>query len=185
MSQLRTNSIVPLDGIPSGASGGGIIQVVTTTKTDVFSATLANAGASTNGITGFQALITPRSTSSKILVMVSLQTTITAGASDNNTVRAVLKRGATEICIGDADGSRKRATVGGNGYLGTGNAVFAPLNFQFLDNPNTTTEITYSVDLSHTSTASQTVFVNRTGSDTNNSSYTRSTSTITLMEVSG
>ena len=28
MSELRTNRIVPRDGIPSGASGGGIVQVV-------------------------------------------------------------------------------------------------------------------------------------------------------------
>ena len=36
MSQLRTNSIVPLDGLPVGASGGGIVQTaqVTTTGTD-------------------------------------------------------------------------------------------------------------------------------------------------------
>ena len=28
MSELRTNKIVPRDGLPSGAIGGGIIQVV-------------------------------------------------------------------------------------------------------------------------------------------------------------
>jgi len=39
MSQVRTNSIVPAGGIPGGASGGGIIQCVSTTKTDIFSST--------------------------------------------------------------------------------------------------------------------------------------------------
>ena len=33
MSELRTNRIVPRDGLPSG-SAGGIIQVVSVTKTD-------------------------------------------------------------------------------------------------------------------------------------------------------
>ena len=28
MSELRTNRIVPRDGLPSGADGGGIIQIV-------------------------------------------------------------------------------------------------------------------------------------------------------------
>ena len=35
MSELRTNRIIPRDGLPSG-SAGGIIQVKSTTKTDTF-----------------------------------------------------------------------------------------------------------------------------------------------------
>ena len=35
MSELRTNRIVPRDGLPSGSSGG-IIQVRSTTKTDAY-----------------------------------------------------------------------------------------------------------------------------------------------------
>ncbi len=34
MSELRTNRIVPRDGLPAGAAGGGIIQVRNTTVTD-------------------------------------------------------------------------------------------------------------------------------------------------------
>ena len=34
MSQLKVNSIVPVGGLPAGATGGGIIQTVTLTKTD-------------------------------------------------------------------------------------------------------------------------------------------------------
>ena len=32
MSQLKVNSIVPVGGLPSGATGGGIIQTVQTIK---------------------------------------------------------------------------------------------------------------------------------------------------------
>ena len=35
MSELRTNRIVPRDGLPAGSSGG-IIQVRSTTKTDAW-----------------------------------------------------------------------------------------------------------------------------------------------------
>ena len=35
-SQLRVDKIVPVDGVPTGG-GGGIIQCVSTTKTDTFS----------------------------------------------------------------------------------------------------------------------------------------------------
>ena len=32
MSQLKVNSIVPLSGLPAGATGGGVIQTVQTAK---------------------------------------------------------------------------------------------------------------------------------------------------------
>ena len=34
MSELRANKIVPKNGLPAGATGGGILQVVTVNKTD-------------------------------------------------------------------------------------------------------------------------------------------------------
>ena len=37
MSELRTNRIIPRDGLTSGTGvGGGVIQVKSTTKTDTF-----------------------------------------------------------------------------------------------------------------------------------------------------
>ena len=48
---------------------GGILQVVSTTKTDTFSASIAG-GAFSSNVTGLEATITPRSTSSKILVCI-------------------------------------------------------------------------------------------------------------------
>ena len=66
MSELRTNKIYPKNGLPSGAWGGGIIQIAygsydgsalsITSSTDIVSAT-----------------ITPQSSSSKILVDVRLR----------------------------------------------------------------------------------------------------------------
>ena len=37
-SELRVDKIVPVDGVPTGG-GGGIIQVVSVTKTDPYSST--------------------------------------------------------------------------------------------------------------------------------------------------
>ena len=73
MSELRTNKIVPRDGLPLSASGGGIIQVVSVTKTD------AESLASTSTpqlIPGMQATITPQSASNKILVMICLHAAV-------------------------------------------------------------------------------------------------------------
>ena len=70
MSELRTNKIYPRDGLPAGASGGGIIQVV--------ESSLSNSGATSTTSTslvetGLQATITPSSASNKILCIWSLQ----------------------------------------------------------------------------------------------------------------
>jgi hypothetical protein len=61
MSQLRTNSIVPVGGIPAGASGGGIIQVVQTQYTSSFD----TSSSTFVDVTNFTATITPRSTVTK------------------------------------------------------------------------------------------------------------------------
>ncbi|BCV08527.1 MAG: hypothetical protein CM15mL8_070 [Caudoviricetes sp.] len=55
MSQLKVNSIVPVGGLPSGASGG-IIQVVQTVKTDTMST--SGTGGSYQDITGLSVTIT-------------------------------------------------------------------------------------------------------------------------------
>ena len=67
MSELRTNRIVPRDGLPAGASGG-IIQVKSTTKTDTFSTT----SSSYTDITGLSVSITPTRSDSKILIFVTV-----------------------------------------------------------------------------------------------------------------
>ena len=61
MSELRTNRIVPRDGLPSGSSGG-IIQVRSTTKTDPFDTT----STSFTDVTGLSVSITPTRADSKI-----------------------------------------------------------------------------------------------------------------------
>ncbi len=56
-----------------------ILQVVSTTKTDTFSA----ASASFTDITGLSLSITPSSTSSKILVMVSLRMSVSSDGEEH------------------------------------------------------------------------------------------------------
>ena len=65
MSELRTNRIVPRDGLPAGASGGGIIQVVHN-STQVGQ---SHGFSQDNFVdTGLSASITPTRSDSKILV---------------------------------------------------------------------------------------------------------------------
>ena len=68
MSELRTNRIVPRDGLPAG-SAGGIIQVKSTTMTTTASYSIS--GMTWTEVTPLTTSITPTRSDSKILVMVT------------------------------------------------------------------------------------------------------------------
>jgi len=164
--------------IPSGAtlnaagstSGlGKVAQVLSTTKTDTFTVNSRSYSA----ITGLSVSITPSSTSSKILVIVSLQ------AVSSNNGDAVILRDSTQIGVGDTSSSRTSGSFG-DFYNGGGTALTSN-SASVLDSPSSTSAITYSVSCL---TASSSVFyVNRTTTDTDSSSYSRGASTITVMEI--
>jgi hypothetical protein len=182
MSELRTNRIVPRDGIPSGASGGGIIQVVFVEKSDAESLT---SNSTPQLIPGLSATITPTRSDSKILVQVVFHASIGGNYAAHY---CVLRRGGTNICIGDTAGSRTRGSLalqtatfwddnsGANYSMGQ-----ASLNF--LDSPATTSATTYG--LYHADAdGTNALYVNRSRTDGDGASYIRVASTITLMEVS-
>ena len=84
MSELRTNRIVPRDGLPSG-SAGGVIQVKQTVFTGVDDATggLASNLTDFESNSGLVCTITPTRSDSKILVEMALSITVSV---DNNLV---------------------------------------------------------------------------------------------------
>lgn len=156
---------------------GGILQVVSTTKTDVFT----SSSTSFVDVTGLTVDITPRSTSSKIYVMV--QTNV---GGDSNSYQAIqLVRDSTAINIGDGSGSRTRAsfasyngsTTNGEGYYGAHN-----VHLSFLDSPSTTSTTTYKVQAK---TNTSNLKINASGADGDNAIYGRMASTITAIEVAG
>ena len=162
-------------------SHGKILQVVSTTKTDLFSASVAQ-GAST-AVTGLSASITPSSASSTVVVMAQLTAACAVGTGMEG-VAAILTRGGTAISIGDAAGSRSRATSG-NGVVVTGSAESTgSISVLYLDSPATTSATTYAIEVGHTYLGTATVVVNspsNTGLD--RSDVWRTTSTITVMEI--
>jgi hypothetical protein len=161
------------------ATTGGILQVVSTTKTDTFSASVASAASSL--VTGLTATITPSSVSSKILVIAN----VNGSGSGRNSFFAGLDAGGTLIAIGDAASSRTR--VGGGQYVLASSDTDhgATISLNTLHSPATTSPITYGVKVINSSGGTLTLYVNRSLGDTNNSSNFRSASTITLMEVAG
>ena len=174
MSELRTNRIVPRDGLPSGSSGG-IIQVKMGTFTDRFSTDSA-----TMVDTGLSVSITPTRADSKILVNVSL------GSFANGTAlkRAFMNivRDSTNVIVGDADTGHEVTACVNTRASGYASGTQIPVSFMVLDSPATTSAVTYKVQASR-GTDSGTVYLNYPESD---DSYGANTaSTIVVMEVSG
>jgi hypothetical protein len=152
----------------------GILQVVSTTKTDTFTMTSSTFA----DVTGFSATITPSSTSSKIYVAV---TTLVGQNVSATSTHLRLLRDSTAISIGDAAGSRTRASSGA--YSANSNEP-VPVAFSFVDSPSTTSATTYKVQMRSTVNTFRSV-LNRSDGDADSAVNIRSASTITLMEVAG
>ena len=169
MSELRTNRIVPQNGLVSGAnSAGGIIQIQQGTLT-------APASTSTSGSftdTGLTCTITPTRSDSKVFCMVSL------GSISQQTGTSVgfrLVRGSTDIGMPDSTALQSGFT---NVYDPDG-LILASASFNFLDSPATTSATTYKITWRNSSSTS---YLGRfDGSATNYNGV----STLILMEVSG
>jgi hypothetical protein len=145
-----------------------ILQVVQTVKTDTFSV----ASTSYTDITGLSASITPASSGSTILVIVD------AKLSNSSADASMLKllRNSTDIYIGDAAGSRIRASTS-SGFAS--NEINNTIAF-YLDSPSTTSSITYKAQVR---SQSGTAYLNRMSTDTDNGIFARTASSITLIEV--
>ena len=175
MSELRTNRIVPRDGLPSGSSGG-IIQLKSTSLSNALA---MGTNSSFEDVTGFSVSITPTRADSKIFVMLCVNFS-SAGAGGSR-VSFRLVRDSTAIAIGDAAGSREQVTGGSETSGGGGNMKNSSLNF--LDSPSTTSAVTYKVQYIANDGAS--FQLNTSAGDSNSTGYMRSVSTISVMEVSG
>ena len=178
MSELRTNRIVPRDGLPSG-SAGGIIQVRSTTYTE--NASYAISGMTWTEVGGLTTTITPQRSDSKILCMVTIGAIESNG--HNQRFGMALRRNSTNIGVNtQSGGGQTRANWASRGQ-NVGNIVSNWACFNHLDSPASTSQQTYRVMI--TTEGSQTLYVNRSEADASSSSVFRCSSSLTLMEISG
>ena len=176
MSQLKVNSIVPAGGLPSG-SNGGIIQVKQTVKTDNFSTT----SSSLTDVTGLSVAITPSSNSNKILVQVNLG--LVGGVQGGYPGFRVL-RGSTAIGLGTtASGSQVDVSFIANHNRDSDWNSEGGVFFQHLDSPATTSETTYKLQV-FSGYLSKEININRSNPGDNAAYSQRTSSSITVMEVS-
>ena len=105
---------------------------------------------------------------------------MTMGGSSNAAFpKTRLVRGSTVIAVGDAAGSRQQ--VSDQGQL-SGNDYNLTQVITYLDSPNSASAQTYHIEWFQHNT-SHTAYLNRSGSDSDNSNEGRAMSTITVIEI--
>ena len=177
ISKIQSESINLADdftftGTVAGAGvSGKILQVVSTSKADVWTATTSTTP---TDVTGFNATITPASASNKVLVMVNF-THSTSGT--NATGSALLLRGTTPISKGTTAGSRAQAFAWSGQYGGYWNGI--NVSTCYLDSPATTSATTYKIQI----VSEQVSVVGATSRDIDDAYHGRYASNITLMEI--
>jgi hypothetical protein len=166
------------DWVNGTDNAGKILQVVSTTMADTFSA----ENTAFTDVTGLTATITPTSANSKIYVSFTLN--FVKGNSGGNTVYARMLRGGSVVFGGNSPGSRN-AGLGIHWYRSDilpNNDIIHNVSGQFLDLPATTSATTYKIQVEATG-AGTLVLVNRAVSDDDTAIRVRTASSITLMEV--
>jgi len=163
----------------SGFPAGHVIQVLQTVKTDTFSEAV---NATFEAVTGLSQNITLSNASNKVLVMVQLSA---VNESIGGGCVASIFRGATNILIANTGSSNQlEGGVAFEQYNSDGNMPPVTMFMQKLDAPGSVGPHTYAVYVAG-DVAGNTIYVNRTNNDSNNTYIQRTTSSITLMEVKG
>ena len=171
-SELRVDKIVPTDGVAANSGnvsyGGGIVQVVYTHLPSTGGQ--YNSNSTNYNDTGYDVLITPKFATSKILVSVGVQ--IYATNSNYHSYVGIVRDDIGAPFSGNSHAGVLHHTSCLWESSGPGQA--GNVSFQYLDSPNTTNQVKYSIYIKSDNT-SNTVYIN--GS-------THSDGFISAMEVS-
>jgi hypothetical protein len=136
MSQIKVDSIVPRDGVPSGADGGGIIQIKRVASGSEVTSTNnvprdSSVPLSTEGVELLSTSFSCQSTSNKVFITVCVYGNEDSNLGDNLTF--CVYDGSTFIGMGHAH-------VTGGGIENYNNTTF-----NVLYSPSSTSSKTYSV----------------------------------------
>jgi len=174
-SKLRVDQIEPVDGVPTGGAGG-IIQCVQTVRTSTYSnelATLTDTGEV------IQATITPKFTSSKIMIWAHC----CLGLANDGNVSIKFVRGGSDITGATGDASSNRTRVTATGHTDATARDFN-ISAMYLDSPSTTSATTYGIKLRHGENGTTWIYMNRNHSNGDSGLTLAPVSSLTVMEMS-
>ena len=171
-------------GLPVGfetpAGGGLVLQVV---QNHLITGSSQSMSAATEvNITDLNAVITPASTGSKILVKVRW-----TGETSTSVEEGIfgIKRGTTAIGNGAAGGGSQPRGIAATAisyFASDYGSTMESAIYEYIDAPSSTSELTYHA--TYENKTSGTLYNQRTVTDSDATNMERLTSTITLMELS-
>ena len=176
------------NGLEYGTAGG-ILQVKTSSNRSVTGSVNVSVTRTLYDIPNHNVTITPSNASNKILISFSLSGETSA---DNHTFSFIIKRtisgGATTLIQGDIGGaSNKSPLLTQNTHAYDISDEDTTMEFghcsNYLDSPNTTSAVTYQIQIQCQEGGTGIYYYNRTLRDDNNYHSERGLSWITAMEV--
>lgn len=172
-----TSAVTTQVGIPKAdLPAGTILQVATWRETSPFTST-ATAFTSLLAVS-----ITPRSTSSQMYIVCTLNGSFTgADAARRNLLS--LFRDSTNISNPNAAGSRSPSFGGFFTQTSANGSAYQTVTISALDSPGTTSSVSYSIRTRMES--GDTLYINRNVGDSDSALFPRGVSTITVFEVQG
>ena len=179
MSELRTNRIIPRDGLPSG-SFGGIIQIKQKVIDGTYSESVPPGNSGPYGNLVDSESITPTRSDSKILIMMNLN----VGASNDGNLSVTLHSNGSVIsgAIGADPGSRTPVTAT---EFTSSTSRQIQMNVTYIDSPASTSAQTYGFKFSVAENGNMNCYLNRDNNFGGSYHTQKPISTITLIEVSG
>jgi hypothetical protein len=157
-------------------AGGKVLHIEQVVKTDTTSTTAA--GGSLVDISGMTVTMPASVATSRYLVFWNLQVGMTGDWHAN--LMLVRRVGGVDVepLLGDTDSARVVASTSGSssGASNTGSNAL-----QYLDSPATTSAVTYKIKWSLMQAG--TMYLNRPESALDSTAYSRTTSSITVMEI--
>ena len=171
---------IPIASIPTMTAAkmpaGSVLQTLQASKSD----TQEISSTSFVDVSDLSVAITPQSTSSKILVTVILY-----GYAGHHIGKASIMRDSTEIGKADAAGNRPITALPFSLPPNTDGSI-THASVQILDTPSTASQIIYKVTAAKRADGGQSLYINRSESDRNTTSYDpRAASYITVQEIKG
>ena len=141
IAQLTASTNLTISGTNVTASGGKVLQYVAATPT--IGETSSTSGTLAVGGGGINLAITPSSSSNKILIAFH---TLVAAAEDCAVfvdIQRAISGGATTNGIANAESGSASQGLGGFGSSGNSAVWYSMVGQFFVDDPSTTSEITY------------------------------------------
>lgn len=158
----------------SGHKRNMIVQTVQAVKTNTWSGT---GDGSTWLKTDFFATITPKSRTNKILLMANLQ--LSSGYWE---LQGRFDRNGTVIGVGRRQSGISQCGFHCSHYMMNYQDLWYPTTYTFLDEPKTTSTLTYTLNLN--GYGGNSCYINKIEADWDNSDYAGTPiSTITLLEI--